>query len=74
VAQALLAAGMPAAMPAIAVENATLPNERRIRRTLGEIAAAVAEAAVAGPTLTLIGEVVALAEATALPQPERHAA
>ncbi|WP_241671331.1 uroporphyrinogen-III C-methyltransferase [Dankookia rubra] len=74
VAEALLAAGMPAATPAIAVENATLPNERRIRRTLADIAAAVAEAGVEGPTLTLIGGVAALAEDTALPQPERDAA
>ena len=74
VAQALLAAGMPAATPTIAVENATLPNERRIRRTLADIAQAVAAAGVEGPTLTLIGEVVALAEAEAVPQPERHAA
>ena len=56
VAQALLAAGMPATTPAIAVENATLPNERRIRRTLADIAQAVAAAGVAGPTLTLIGD------------------
>ncbi|NOG70355.1 uroporphyrinogen-III C-methyltransferase [Roseicella sp. DB1501] len=62
VAEALLAAGMSPATPAIAVENATLPGERRIRRTLADIAGAVAEAAVEGPTLTLIGEVVALAD------------
>jgi uroporphyrin-III C-methyltransferase len=74
VAQALLAAGMPPAAPTIAVENATLPNERRIRRTLADIAAAVAEAAVEGPTLTLIGAVVALAEAGTTPQLRRHAA
>jgi siroheme synthase len=67
-AESLLAAGMPA----IAVENATLPNGRRIRRTLADIAAAVAEAGVAGPTLTPIGDVVALAEAA--PHVFRHAA
>ena len=72
VARALLAAGMPPATPAIAVENATLPNERRIRRTLADIAAAVAGAGVEGPTLTLIGDVVALAEAE--PHHQRHAA
>jgi uroporphyrin-III C-methyltransferase len=74
VAQALLAAGMPATTPAIAVENATLPNERRIRRTLADIAQAVAAAGVEGPTLTLIGAVVALAEAEAAPHLTRHAA
>ncbi|RAI60008.1 uroporphyrinogen-III C-methyltransferase [Roseicella frigidaeris] len=74
VAEALLAAGMPPATPAIAVENATLPGERRIRRTLADIAAAVAEAAVEGPTLTLIGEVVALAGTEAPAEAARHAA
>jgi uroporphyrin-III C-methyltransferase len=74
VAEALLAAGMPAATPAIAVENATLPGERRIRRTLADIAQAVAAAGVEGPTLTLIGAVVALAEAEAAPHLARHAA
>ena len=74
VAEALLAAGMSPATPAIAVENATLPNERRIRRTLADIAQAIQAAAVEGPTLTLIGDVVALAEAAPAPQMERHAA
>jgi uroporphyrin-III C-methyltransferase len=72
VAQALLEAGMSPAMPAIAVENATLPNERRIRGTLADIAGAIRDAAVEGPTLTLIGEVVALAEADVASA--RHAA
>ncbi|MDJ0391346.1 siroheme synthase CysG [Roseomonas sp. E05] len=58
---ALLAAGMAADTPAIAVENASLPGERRIAAPLAEIAGAVAAAAVQGPTLVLIGAVVALA-------------
>src|SRR4051812_30120832 len=74
VAQALLDAGMSPATPAIAVENATLPQERCIRRTLADIAQAIQEAAVEGPTLTLIGDVVALAEVAPAPQMERHAA
>jgi uroporphyrin-III C-methyltransferase len=74
VAQALLDAGMSPATPAIAVENATLPQERRIRRTLADIAQAIQEAAVEGPTLTVIGDVVALAEVAPAPQMERHAA
>ncbi|MCB4824374.1 uroporphyrinogen-III C-methyltransferase [Roseicella aerolata] len=74
VAESLLHAGMSPGTPAIAVENATLPNERRIRRTLADIAGAIRDAAVEGPTLTLIGEVVALAEADSAPMPARHAA
>ncbi len=78
VADALLDAGMAAATPAVAVENASLPEERRIPGTLGTIAGAVAAAEVDGPTLVLVGAVVALAESTASPAPagatERHAA
>jgi siroheme synthase len=64
---ALLAAGMDAETPAIAVENASLPTERRIPATLADIAGAVTAAGVEGPTLVLIGAVVALAETTDLP-------
>ena len=59
----LLAAGMAGDTPAIAVENATLPEERRMPGTLAGIADAVAAAGLTGPTLVLIGAVVALADA-----------
>jgi len=58
----LLAAGMAPGTPAIAVENATLANERRTLGTLAGIADAVAAAGLAGPTLVLIGAVVAMAD------------
>ncbi|WP_282961845.1 uroporphyrinogen-III C-methyltransferase, partial [Plastoroseomonas hellenica] len=76
VAAALIDAGMAPEIPAIAVENASLPSERRIPATLGGIAAAVSAAAVEGPTLVLIGAVVALAGSAAAPGRaiERHAA
>ena len=64
-AERLVAAGMDPATPAIAVENASLPEERRMRSTLGEIAATVSGAELDGPTLVLIGAVVALADADA---------
>jgi len=57
----LLDAGMAADTPAIAVENATLPNERRMPGTLAGIGAAVTAAGLDGPTLVLIGTVVAMA-------------
>jgi len=62
----LLGAGMAADTPAIAVENATLAGERRVLGTLGGIAADVAEAGVTGPTLVLIGAVVAMADVGAV--------
>ena len=76
VAAALLDAGMAASTPAVAVESASQPGERRIPGTLGTIAGAVAAAKVDGPTLVLIGPVVALAGAAAAPASAagRHAA
>ena len=59
----LIAAGMDPSTPAIAVENASLPGERRLRASLSDIAAIVSDAAIDGPTLVLIGAVVALADA-----------
>ena len=72
----LVAAGMAPSTPAIAVENASLPSERRLRADLSEIAAAVSEAAVDGPMLVLIGPVVALADTqqAAAPGQERRVA
>jgi siroheme synthase len=76
VADALLDAGMAAGTPAAAVESASQPEERRILGTLGTIAGAVAAARVEGPTLVLIGPVVAFAGAAAGPASAagRHAA
>lgn len=59
----LLAAGMAPGTPAIAVENASLAHERRMPGTLAGIADAVAAAGLDGPTLVLIGAVVAMADA-----------
>ncbi|MCO6418456.1 siroheme synthase CysG [Siccirubricoccus sp. KC 17139] len=73
---ALIEAGMARDMPAIAVENASLPGERRFPATLAEIACTVAAAGVEGPTLVLIGVAVALADTGATPRHAmmRHAA
>lgn len=70
----LLAAGMPPDTPAVAVENASLPGERRLFGTLAGIGRMVAAAAGDGPTLVLIGEVVALAESVHPALLEQHAA
>jgi len=58
----LLTAGMAPDTPAIAVENATLPNERRMAGTLVGLADLVTAAGLDGPTLVLIGAVVAMAD------------
>ena len=59
--RALLDAGRDPGTPAVAVENASLPGERRVAGTLASIAEAVRAAGLDGPTLVLIGEVLDLA-------------
>jgi uroporphyrin-III C-methyltransferase len=54
-------AGRAAATPALIVEDASLPTERRIVTTLAGLA--MAAEAVAGPALLIVGEAMALAQA-----------
>ncbi len=68
----LIAAGLPGSTPAVAVENASRPGERRLYGTLAELPADLAQAGFEGPTLVLIGRVVGLAQAVA--QEQRRAA
>lgn len=56
IARELIAAGKPAATPAVLVENATLETEARLFTTLRELAAAPLPKA-AGPVVMLVGEV-----------------
>ena len=58
----LMAAGMAGATPAVAVENASRMDERRLFRLLSELPDALAAARFTGPTLVLVGAVVGLAE------------
>jgi len=53
----LIANGLPADMPAVAIENGTLPNERRVFAPLSELPEA-ARRLEAGPTLVVVGAVV----------------
>ncbi len=52
--------GLPADTPALLVERATLPDQQEIEAPVGELARAVDNAEVHGPTLVIIGRVVAL--------------
>ena len=56
----LVAAGMAPDTPALAIENATLAGERAIAGTLTSLPGRLREAGLSGPTLILIGAVVAL--------------
>ena len=60
VASRLIEAGLPATTPVVAVENASRPNERHRRGQLGDLGRQLAEERPEGPTLVMIGEVVAL--------------
>jgi uroporphyrin-III C-methyltransferase len=61
VAARLLEAGLPAATPAVAVENASRPHQRHLSGTIGDLPARLAAESFTGPTLVLIGTVAAMA-------------
>ena len=56
----LLAAGWQPSCPVLVVENASRPDERRFRTTVGELAEAPRRLGLAGPAILLIGEVAGL--------------
>jgi hypothetical protein len=56
----LAAAGRARSTPALIVENASRPNERRIATTLGRLASSAE--GLTGPALLIIGEAMALAQ------------
>jgi uroporphyrin-III C-methyltransferase len=59
IAERLIAAGRDGATPALVVENASRPDERRIVTTLAELPQAAE--ALSGPALLIVGEAMALA-------------
>jgi uroporphyrin-III C-methyltransferase / precorrin-2 dehydrogenase / sirohydrochlorin ferrochelatase len=61
-AAAAIAAGLDAATPAVAVVNATRPDETVIAATVADLPQRLADAAVAGPAVVMIGRVFARAE------------
>jgi siroheme synthase len=61
VAERLIAAGLPPTTPAAAVQNASRADERRLFGSLGELPSLLLAEGFDGPTLVLIGAVVALA-------------
>src|SRR5690606_7217143 len=68
IAAQLIAHGMPADLPVLAVSQASTPQERRLRATLSGVAAALAQAALPAPVLFIVGHVAAMAEDCALPR------
>ena len=72
----LVAAGRPPATPAAVVSRGTLPDQRVVGAELARIPAAVSAAALPGPALLVVGEVVRLSERIAWfgVEPDRRAA
>lgn len=60
IAKALIAGGRPAETPAALVQDATLPGQRVVSASLGEIAARAAAEGVRAPALFVVGDVAAL--------------
>jgi uroporphyrin-III C-methyltransferase/precorrin-2 dehydrogenase/sirohydrochlorin ferrochelatase len=56
-AQAAIAAGLDGATPAVAVVNATRPDETVIAATIAELPACLAAAAISGPAVVMVGQV-----------------
>jgi uroporphyrin-III C-methyltransferase len=63
VAASLIEAGLPGSTPAVAVENASRPNETHLHGTLASLPDLLDACQPDGPTLVLIGAVVALSRA-----------
>jgi siroheme synthase len=63
VAANLIAAGLPGSTPAVAVENASRPNEYHLHATLSALPDLLETGLHGGPALVLIGEVVGLSRA-----------
>ncbi|MEJ0067143.1 MAG: SAM-dependent methyltransferase [Caulobacteraceae bacterium] len=64
IAARLVEAGRQASTPALIVEKASLPDERRVLTTLGELGAAAE--GLDGPALLIVGEVAAMADTGAI--------
>ena len=62
IARALAAAGRRTGEPAAVIERGTLPGQRTVLGTLGDIAARATEAGIRPPSITVVGPVAALRE------------
>lgn len=72
IARELAEAGMPADIPAAAIENGTTPRQRRVLSRLDRLEQDVVRAGFQTPTTIIIGHVVGMAERLAWFQPARN--
>ncbi|WP_137719819.1 uroporphyrinogen-III C-methyltransferase [Methylobacillus flagellatus] len=66
ISRGLLDAGMPADMPAAAIQNGTLQQQRQVISTLAELSMAVHQQGLESPAIIVVGEVVRLADSAML--------
>ena len=71
-----LRAALPEATPAAVAQHAGLPHERRLRTTLGSLAADALARGMASPAIVLVGDVLlacaAAHQSVAAPEPAVH--
>jgi uroporphyrin-III C-methyltransferase len=72
IAEKLMVCGMPAATPAVAINNGTTKRQRHILAPLAAIADAARRARFDGPVLFIIGRTVSRAKAGAQPEENNH--
>ena len=65
----LIAHGLPSTTPAMTVQEGTMPGQRSVVATLGELPARAAEAGIRPPAITVVGEVASLAAELATQRP-----
>ncbi|MDO8372641.1 MAG: uroporphyrinogen-III C-methyltransferase, partial [Polaromonas sp.] len=69
-----LLTGLPASTPVAVIQNASLPTQRHITTTLGQLATALGESGLASPSVIVVGDVISgVAAAAALPAQFRAA-
>jgi len=73
IAQRLIEHGVETARPVAIIENGTRANQKVVKGSLGELESLVEQNAITGPALIVVGEVVKLAGADALPELARAA-
>ena len=72
--QSELLTGLPANTPVAVVQNASLPSQRHIATSLGQLSADIKLASMASPSVIVVGDVVSgLAQAAAPPKTQRSA-
>jgi uroporphyrin-III C-methyltransferase len=63
-----LLTGLPASTPVAVIQNVSLPTQRHIATTLGELSAAIQREKMASPSVIVVGDVIRGLSAASLPQ------